>query len=96
MAYEWHKYPDHTPTQPGYYYTLYYNAEHDDYLFKSIYWNGKWCAWRPREMTDPDVKGYVPDTHHSYYVPCTQLAIEHVCGVDVNMFPFLNKDAQNA
>jgi hypothetical protein len=91
MAYEWHKYPDKTPTQPGYYYTIYHNPEHDDYLFKSIYWNGKWCSWRPGVMTFPDVKGYVPDTHNPYYVPCTQHAIEHVPGVDLDMFPFLKE-----
>jgi hypothetical protein len=93
MAYEWSKYPDQVPTQPGYYLTLYFNNEHQAHLFKCIYWAGRWCAWRPGAKEDPDVKGFVQDTLNPYYVPCATNANQNVTHVDLDLFPFLRKDA---
>lgn len=90
MSYEWSKYPDQTPPKSGYYLTLYYNKDHEDYLTKCIQWNGNsWLPWRPGVIIDSNVKGFVQDTHHDYYAPCTMKSHQTVTHVDMDLFLFL-------
>lgn len=91
MTYEWSSYPEQQPSERGYYLTLYHNKKQNEHLFKCIYWNGRWCAWRPGVTEDPDVKGFVQDTHAPYYGDCTILAGLNVTYVDLDLFPFLRK-----
>ena len=70
-------YPENKPTDRGYYYTLYYNFDLDEELYKCIYWNGEyWVSWRPNGGPPMKILKFVPSSREEYYTNCLRRMIE--------------------
>lgn len=66
---KWSNYPETKPNKPGYYYTYYYNATYDQYLYKGIFYDVNNDVWILPHYKFT-VKKFLEETHSNFYSDC--------------------------
>lgn len=79
--YEWKNIYFVKPKEIGYYYTKYFNDEHQAWLYKAIWFDGNnWQWWDKRHKIwseYPQVVSYIEESKNNYYCPCVSWAVNN-------------------
>lgn len=74
IMYEWKNIYFEKPIEIGYYYTKYFNDEHQCFLYKAIWFDGKnWQWWNLKYKIYseyPHVVTWLMESRNDFYVPC--------------------------